>query len=252
MQRAHRLHGRRVVGVAERQRHELLDETGARAARGRRLGVGAHVVERGEALVLDGARDLALAHAVAAADLCVIGQRCNGRHRVQRGPSLIGLAEDQRVAHVGDVDLLLLQVVEPRAVGSLAVEHGADDAVVLQDEPLVDAGRSIAQHDLLAILAVGEVAEREEIDARDLQLGRRVVVHERRGGIARQVRGGDACHLVERRDEAVDMAAHLGAFADREDVGIGGVHAAIDEDAAVRWRGRLACRCRRWAECRRP
>ena len=44
---AHRLHGGRVVGIAERQRHQLLDEAGARAARGRRLGVGAHVVERG-------------------------------------------------------------------------------------------------------------------------------------------------------------------------------------------------------------
>ena len=59
-------------------------------------------------------------------------------------------------------------------------------------------------------------------------------------GIAGQVRGGDARHLVERRDEAVDMAAHLGAFAEREDVGIGGVHAAIDEDAAIRRRARLA------------
>ena len=76
----------------------------------------------------------------------------------------------------------LLQVVEPGAVGGLAVKHGADDAVVLQHEALVDAGRSVAQHDLLAILAVGEVAEREEIDAGDLQLGRRVVVHEARGG----------------------------------------------------------------------
>ena len=82
---AHRLHGGRVVGVAERQRHQLLDEPGARAARGRRLGVGAHVVERGQALLLDRAGDLALANAVAAADFCVIRQGCNGRHRVQRG-----------------------------------------------------------------------------------------------------------------------------------------------------------------------
>ena len=52
-------------------------------------------------------------------------------------------------------------------------------------------------------------------------------------GIAGEVRGGDTRHLVERRDEAIDMAADLGAFADREDVGIGGAHAAIDEDAAV-------------------
>ena len=87
-------------------------------------------------MLLDRAGDLALTNAVAAADLCVIGQGCNGRHRVQRGPSLVGLAEDQRVAHVGDVDLLFLQVVEPSAVGGFAVEHRADDAVVLSTRRL--------------------------------------------------------------------------------------------------------------------
>ena len=96
---AHRLHGGRIVGVAERQRHQLLDEAGAGAAGGRGLGVGAHVVERGQALGRDRAGDLALAYAVAAADFRIIRQGCNGRHRVQRGASLVGLAEDQRVAH---------------------------------------------------------------------------------------------------------------------------------------------------------
>ena len=49
---------------------------------------GAHVVERGQALRRDRAGDLALADAVAAADLRIIRQGCNGRHRVQRGASL--------------------------------------------------------------------------------------------------------------------------------------------------------------------
>ena len=54
----------------------------------------------------------------------------------------------------------------------------------LQHEALVDAGRGVAQHDLLAVVAVGEIAEREEVDAGDLQLGRRVGVDEARGRVA--------------------------------------------------------------------
>ena len=45
--------------------------------------------------------------------------------------------------------------------------------------------------------------------------------------------GADLRHLVERRDQAVDLAAMLGAFADREDVGIGGAHVVVDHDAAI-------------------
>ncbi len=54
--------------------------------------------------------------------------------------------------------LLLLQVVEPGAVAGLAEQHRADDAVVLQHDALVDAGRGVAQDDLLAVVAVGEIA----------------------------------------------------------------------------------------------
>ena len=96
---ADRLHGRRIVGVAEGQRHELLDEMGAGAARGGGLGVRPHLVEAGQALGFDRADDLAFADAVAAADFRIIRQGCNGRHRVQGGAPLIRLAENQRVAH---------------------------------------------------------------------------------------------------------------------------------------------------------
>ena len=70
--------------------------------------------------------------------------------------------------------------------------------------------------------------------------------------IAGEMRGGDARHLVERRDEAVDMAADLGAFAEREDVGIGGAHAGVDEDAAIDVEPGLPWRGRRSAGCRPP
>lgn len=40
-------------------------------------------------------------------------------------------------------------------------------------------------------------------------------------------------HLVERRDEAIDLAVDLGTFAERVDVGIVAAHAGIDDDAPV-------------------
>ena len=43
----------------------------------------------------------------------------------------------------------------------------------------------------------------------------------------------DARHLVERRDEAVDMAADFDAFAERKDVRVGGPHELVDHDAAI-------------------
>ena len=118
---AHRLHGGRVVGVAERQRQQLLDQAGAGAAGGGGLGVGAHVVERRQALGRDRAGDLALADAVAAADFRIIRQGCNGRHRVQRGrlPDRPGRRSACRASREMSV-ALLLQVVEPGAVGGLA------------------------------------------------------------------------------------------------------------------------------------
>ncbi len=103
--------------------------------------------------------DLALADAVAAADFRIIRQCCNGLQRVRGDASLERLAEDQRVAHLRDVGRLLLEIVEPGAVAGLAEQHGADDLVVLQDHPLVDAGGGVAQDDLLAVVAIGEVAD---------------------------------------------------------------------------------------------
>ena len=70
--------------------------------------------------------------------------------------------------------------------------------------------------------------------------------------VAGEMRGGDARHLVERRDEAVDMAADLGAFAEREDVGVGGAHAVVDEDAAVDVEAGFLGDARRWGGCRQP
>ena len=43
--------------------------------------------------------------------------------------------------------------------------------------------------------------------------------------------GGDAGHLVERRDKAIDPAIDLDAFADRQDVGVRGPHGSVSDDA---------------------
>ena len=50
---------------------------------------------------------------------------------------------------------------------------------------------------------------------------------------ARQPRRRDARHLVERRDEAIDMTADFDAFAERKDVWVGGLHEPVDHDAAI-------------------
>src|SRR6186713_3627264 len=66
---------RGLVRAADRGREYLLDQSRARAARARGLGVLAHVVEREEPLLLDRLDDGAFAHAIAAADLHRVGHR---------------------------------------------------------------------------------------------------------------------------------------------------------------------------------
>ena len=231
---AHRLAVARDIFVAERGDEQRLDFRRALAAGCRRLGPGAHLVDRGQAAAGDRLDDRSLAYAVAAADFRIIRQGCNGRRRVQRGPSLIGLAENQRVAHRGDVDALLQHVEIPGPVGGIAIEDRADDLVVAQNDALVDLARGIAQHDLVVLVALGEIAGGEEIDAGDLELGRSDGAGIARALLARELAGQHLGHVVKRRDEAVAGAAMLHAFADRVDVGIARAHEIVDDDAALR------------------
>ena len=89
---AHRLDGAAIVGVAQGQLHELLDEAGAGAARGRGLGVRANLVEGRQPLLRDRAGDPALADAVAAADLGIVRQSRDGRRGIERAAALERLA----------------------------------------------------------------------------------------------------------------------------------------------------------------
>ncbi|MNK93585.1 hypothetical protein D3C87_1137540 [compost metagenome] len=229
---AHGLHGGGIVAVAQRYRHQLLDKTGAITAGGGRLGVGAHIVQRGQPFGSYNRSDLALADAVAAADFRIIRQGCNGRHRVQRRPSLIGLAEDKGFAHGRDIGRFLHQVEEPRPIRRLAVKNRANDAVFLENETLVDAGGGIAQHDFLAVIAFGEVAGGKQVDACHLQLriGDRAVIF---GRTAAKPVSQHAGRFIKRRNEAIAHAAMLGAFAERVDRGVRRHHAVIHHDAAI-------------------
>ncbi len=93
--------------------------------------MGANVVEGGQPLGRDGVDDLALAHAVAAADFRFIWQRCNGRRRVQGGTPGVAGTEDERLAHLRDVGSPLQQIEKPRSIGGITVEHRADEFAVL-------------------------------------------------------------------------------------------------------------------------
>src|SRR5690606_10028736 len=121
----------------------------------------------------DAQNDLALGDAVAAANLGIVRERRNGRLRVRRAASRgEGLAEDQQVAKLRNILLLLEQVEIPAAVGGIAIQHRADDAVVPDDYALVDAAARVAQHDILAPVAARKIASGEDIDPRHLELGR--------------------------------------------------------------------------------
>jgi hypothetical protein len=44
-------------------------------------------------------------------------------------------------------------------------KNTANNAVVLDHQSLVDAGSRIAQDDFLPVVAIGEIAQREQVDA---------------------------------------------------------------------------------------
>src|SRR3546814_564446 len=99
--------------------------------------------------------DLGLGNAVAAANLRIVGERCNGSIRVCRSASSRGegLAEDQRIADLRHVLLSFQQIEIPVAILRVAIEHRAHNAVLLDDHALVNAARSVAHDNVLATFA---------------------------------------------------------------------------------------------------
>jgi hypothetical protein len=138
---AHRLvlRVRRHVGTADGGGKDLLDEAGAGAAGAGGLGVLAYLVEREQALRLDRLDDAALADAVAAADFGFVGHGCRMGFAGMADVTHVVLAEHQVVADLVDVLRVLHQLEIPGAVRRVAIEHGADQHVVLQHQFLVHA-----------------------------------------------------------------------------------------------------------------
>jgi hypothetical protein len=133
---AHRLDGALAgIFVAEREREQAFDKAVHDPHEALAL-----VRRRTASSVVAPSRwpgDLALAHAVAAADFRRVRQRCNGGVRVPRAASLgVGLTEDQAVADVGDILAAFQKVEIPVAVAGIAVEHRADQPVVLETSRL--------------------------------------------------------------------------------------------------------------------
>src|SRR3546814_20568663 len=87
---------------------------------------------------------LGFGNAVTAANLRILGERCNGGIRVCRSaPSRgEGLAEDQRIADLRPVLLSFQQIDIPVAILRVAIAHRAHNPVLLQYHALVNAANS--------------------------------------------------------------------------------------------------------------
>ena len=229
---------RRVIGAGDAHQ-DLLDETGARAARARRLGVLAHVVEREEPLLLDRLHDRAFAHAVAAADFHVVGHGGRAALSQVSGVAEVGFAEHQPIAQVGDAAAVAQQLEVVGAVHGVAVEHRADELLVLHDELLVDARHRIGERDVLGAVAAHEIARGKEIDAGDLELGRRDRPHVAPDAEQREMIRADFRHVEKRRDETVRDAAVIHAFAHGIDARIERLHGVAHHDAAAAMQARF-------------
>ena len=118
---AHRLGLRRGGIIAARgDRQDLLDQPGARTARSGRLGVLPHVLQREQALLADRLDDVALAHAVAAAHLHVVGHGRGAVDALVAEVAAVVLAEHQMVAQFADVLAVAQQREIPGAVDGVA------------------------------------------------------------------------------------------------------------------------------------
>jgi hypothetical protein len=97
------------------------------------------VVEAEQTLLLDRLDDASLADAVAAADLGAVGHRCRLAVTLMADVADMRLTEQQMVAHLVDILAVAQQLEVPRPVSGVAVEHAADQAVVLDHQLLVHA-----------------------------------------------------------------------------------------------------------------
>ena len=129
------------ASTARRDRRASLDLPGALAARGRGLGVRAHLVERRQALLRDRRDRSCPCETPLQPQICSRRAWRRRRSRAPAPPAASAKARPKisRSRSADDVGLVAHQLDVPGAVGDIAVEHRADEPVVAQDQLLVDA-----------------------------------------------------------------------------------------------------------------
>ena len=152
---------RNRIVATRRCDQQLLYQSGARAAGRRRFRVLAHVVEREQALVLDRAHDGALGHAVATADFRRVCHRESARLPLVAAVSEVRFAEHQSVAYLLNAAAVTHQLEVPGAVDGVAIQHAADELVVLEHQLLVDAVARIGKDDFFRSFPAAKIARRK-------------------------------------------------------------------------------------------
>ena len=233
----HRLDLRRLRIIADGGGQNLLDQRRAGAARRGSLGMRPHVLHSKQLLLRNRLDDGPFADPVAAADLRAV--RHGGDLVRPRAGGLLRLAKHQPIPDAADIRALAQQPEIPGPIGRIAIEHRAEQLVVLQDEPLIDPRARVMQHDLLAVGLGGEVPGREQIDARHFQLGRDLRAFVTREAAHRQMIGADLGLVEQRRHQPISLLPMLHAFADRIDAPVEGLHRIGDDNAAFAMQPRL-------------
>ena len=227
---AHRLHRGLFKRLAQGAGQHLFHQPRTCSARGAGLGRCANIGQTGGTSV-DRIQDRSLADAVAATDLRIKRQGCNGCQRVRLATPLKGRAKYQRIAEGRNIRAVLDQAKEPRSICRISIHDRADQPVLFDDQPFVDPACWVAENDILAPWCICKIARAEQIDACDFQLGGGLHRLER-GRLSGQ-RGGDNLGLIVKRGhQSEQLAVMFHTFADRQNVRVGCDHLVVDDDPA--------------------
>jgi len=232
--------GRGAVVATGGEHDDLLHQPGARATARAGFCVLAYLVQREQALVLDGLADGALGHAVAAADLVAVLHRSSLALALVAGVAQVRFAKHQLVADVAHAAAVAQQLEVPAAVHRVAIQAGAHQLVVLDDELFVHATEGVAHHDLLGVVSSLKVSGREQVDARHLELGGRERALIATDAEFRQMVGQHLALLEQRGHQAIGNAPVCGAFAHGVDARVGGgLQRVAHDNAAVHMQAHL-------------
>ena len=166
----------------------------------------------------------------------------SGRSAAESGACALAHREEQRRARVGQRRAAVEELLQRRRGAGVAEQDGAGELAVADDQLVVHAAPRLGVGDDLVVgVAALLLAHDGEVDAHHLELrrGARAFVDLVLGAPGQPI-GEHRRLLPQRRHQAVDHAAVLGALADRADGRVGGGHAVVDDDAALdREAGRL-------------